>query len=205
MMPASTLAFGGIMHAGVQRHLFPGDGREAAAILLCAHTPGPRLRRVVRDVVLVPHVDCPRRTSDALSWPGLWIEKAIDAAETDGLTLILTHSHLGGLFSFSDTDDASDRQVIPTLFHAFRELHGTAIMTSDGAVRARLYTSRMCQQPVELVTVAGNDLVFWWDEPGCLLPPSDRPVAFTGEMTSELARLHAAVIGVSGTGSIVAE
>jgi len=44
MMPETTLAFSGALHAEVKRHLFPPDGLEAAAILICTRTPGSRLR-----------------------------------------------------------------------------------------------------------------------------------------------------------------
>jgi hypothetical protein len=50
--------------------------------------------------------------------------------------------------------------------------------------------------------VVGDDIQFWWSDGG---PAQRRPMAFTGAMTRELARLCAVVIGVSGTGSLVAE
>ena len=118
---------------------------------------------------------------------------------------MLIHSHPGGLFAFSRADDASDKAVIPCLFQALGKLHGTAIMTSDGAVRARLYDSNLDRRPVELVSVAGHDLLFWWDSDAMLGQKTRRPIAFTSGMTAELKRLSAALIGVSGTGSITGE
>jgi hypothetical protein len=205
MMPALSLGMSGVLHARAQDHLFPGDGLEAAAILLCARTPSLRVRLLAREVVLVPHAACSRREQDGITWPGGCIEQAIDLAEPEGLAIVLVHSHPGGLFAFSDVDDASDRRVIPGLFQAFGALHGSAIMTPDGAIRARLYTPSMDMRPVDLVTVAGHDLWYWWEDNAWLTGPTARPVAFTGGMTRELGRLSAAVIGVSGTGSIVAE
>ena len=78
-------------------------------------------------------------------------------------------------------------------------------MTPDGAIRARLYRSDMRSRPVELVTVSGHDISHWWDHDAGRKSPSTRPIAFTSMMTEELARLAAGVIGVSGTGSVVAE
>ena len=78
-------------------------------------------------------------------------------------------------------------------------------MTPDGAIRARLYRSDMRPTAIELVTVAGHDISYWWDQDAGLTGASTRPIAFTSMMTEELARLAAGVIGVSGTGSIVAE
>ena len=205
MIPETTLAFSGVAHGQVRRHLFPSDGLEAAAILVCTRTPGPRLRLLVRNVILVPYSACKRRERDAITWPGEYLEQAIDLAEPSGATIVLIHSHPGGLFAFSQADDESDCAVIPSLFQAFGALHGSAIMTIDGAVRARLYDPSIRDRPVNLVTVAGDDLSYWWDDKATPAGPGNRPVAFTGSMTAELGCLSALVIGVSGTGSIVGE
>lgn len=204
MKPAATLTLAAPLHAQVREHLFPGDGLEAAAILLCSRIPGPRLRLLVREAILVPHNACCRRMPDALTWPGEFIEQAIDRAESDGLAIILLHSHPGGLFAFSQVDDDSDLAVLPSLFHAFGDLHGSAIMVPSGAIRARLYTEGAGHWPVDLVSVAGDDIHYWWhDAPPHA--PNSRPVAFTRDMTNEIGRLTAGIIGVSGTGSVAAE
>lgn len=205
MMPETTLAFSGVLHAEVKDHLFPGDGMEAAAILICTRTPGSRLRLLVREVILVPYAACKRRERDAITWPGEYLEQAIDVAEPAGCTVVLIHSHPGGLFGFSAADDESDQKVIPSLFHAFGAVHGSAVMTTDGAVRARLYDPGMHEHPVDLVTVSGDDLRYWWVDKATDLDPVDRPIAFTNGMTAELGRLSALVIGASGTGSIIGE
>lgn len=204
MKPTSTLTLPASLYAKVRDHLFPGDGLEAAAILLCSRVPGPRLRLLAREAIFVPHDACSHRAPDAITWPGEFVEHAIDQAEMDGLAIILIHSHPGGLFDFSDADDASDAAVLPSLFHAFGELHGSAIMVPGGAIRARLYTPSMDNQLVDLVSVAGDDIQYWWSDLTSVTP-SRRPVAFTSDMTAEVGRLTAGVIGVSGTGSIVAE
>lgn len=205
MIPEVTLAFGGALHAQVKNHLFPKDGLEAAAILSCTRTPGSRRRFLVREVILVPYSACKLRERDAITWPGEYIEQAIDLAEPTDSVIILIHSHPGGWFDFSDADDESDRAVIPSLFHAFGAEHGSAIMTANGAVRARLYDSRHQIKPVDLVTVSGDDLCYWWDDRASSSGLGNRSVAFTGSMTDELGRLSASVIGVSGTGSVTAE
>lgn len=205
MIPETTLAFSGGLYAQVKQHLFPGDGLEAAAILICTRTPGPRRRFLVREIISVPYAACKRRERDAITWPGEYLEQAIDLAESKASVMFLIHSHPGGLFGFSDADDESDRKVIPSLFHAFGILHGSAIMTADGAIRARLYDPSLRGRAVDLVTVAGDDLCYWWDDKASFTGPEDRPIAFTSGMTAELGRLSASVIGVSGTGSVVGE
>jgi len=204
MMAERILAMAGVTHAMLKDHLF-SDGKEAAAILICAPSPGTRQRLVVRQVLLVPHEACPIRKPDAIVWPGAYIEDAIDIAEPEELVIILLHSHPGGWLQFSRTDNESDARVVPCLFEAFGNCHGSAIMTPEGAIRARLYASDMTPQPVDLVTIAGDDINYWWNDRIVNGVPAGRPLAFTGAMTEELSRLSAAVIGVSGTGSISAE
>lgn len=204
MTPATTLALSGLTHAALKKHLFPGDGLEAAALLVCARGAGQRNRLVARDIILVPHEKC-RRAPDAITWPGTYLEEAIDLAEQEGLVIILIHAHPGGLFAFSEVDDDSDRRVVPSLFAACGDRHGSAIMTADGAVRARLYDTDMRASPIDLVTVAGDDLLYFWSAHATLAGPARRPVAFTSDMSHELGDLTAGMIGASGTGSIVGE
>lgn len=205
MIPETTLAFSGVLHAEVKEHLFPPDGLEAAAILICTRTPGPRHRLLVREAILIPYAACHNRERDAITWPGEYLEKAIDVAEPGRCVMVLIHSHPGGLFAFSDADDESDRKVIPCLFQAFGNLHGSAVMTAEGAVLARVYDAGLQVRAVDLVTVSGDDLSYWWGDKATPTGPVDRPIAFTSGMADELGRLSALVIGASGTGSIVGE
>jgi hypothetical protein len=202
VIPALSLTVPGRLHAPLRSHLLPGDGREAAAVLLCARAPGGRVRLLARDIIAVPHGACASRRKDAITWPGEYLEKAIDAAEPEGLAIVPIHSHPGGLFGFSPRDDVSDAVVMRALFQAHGTQHGSAIMTPDGAMRARVYAPDLSFLDVPLVSVVGDDIQFWWSDGG---PAQRRPMAFTGAMTRELARLCAVVIGVSGTGSLVAE
>lgn len=205
MIASVTLTLPAALHKQVQRHLFPGDGLEAAAILVCTRAPGARVRLLAKSAILVPHGECSLRQEDALVWPGKYLEEAIDLAETEQLAIFLVHSHPGGLFAFSRTDDNSDASVIPSLFHALGDLHGTAIMIPSGAMRARTYNVDMACRTVDLVTVPGNDIQYWWAQDNGQQGPDIRPVAFTSAMTAELSGLCAVVIGVSGTGSVAAE
>jgi hypothetical protein len=205
MSSPDTLAFAGIQHERLRAHLFPGDGLEAAAILLCSRSAPPRIRLLVRDIILVPHEACITRRADSLTWPGHYIEQALDRAETEDLTVVPIHSHPGGYFTFSDSDDKSDQEVIASVLQNHGQFHGSAIMVPDGAIRARWYAHDMTAQPIELVTVAGHDLLYWWESEATARPLRRRPVAFTGDMRCELGGLTAGFIGVSGTGSVSAE
>jgi hypothetical protein len=200
MSPASTLALTDEHHQQLLRHLFPGDGLEAAAILLCSRSVGPRLRLMVRDLLLVPHENCIREV-DFLRWPGKAIEEAIDMAREYDLSLLLLHSHPGGYFEFSVQDDRSDQLTIPCIFQALGRLHGSAIMLPQGEMLARVYRDDMKPQKLELVALAAENMRLWWADQTF----HKRPMAFGAESRRELHRLTAAVIGASGTGSICME
>jgi proteasome lid subunit RPN8/RPN11 len=190
------------IHAALREHLFPGDGLETAAILVCTRFEGEHLKLLTKHLILVPYDECTERDANYITWPGSYLEQGIDLAEDESLSIILVHSHPGGYFAFSEVDDQSDAKTIPSLYQGVEALHGSAIMVPGGAVRGRLYDQHMNCTPIALVTVPGDDINYWWESSPLTRKP---PVAFTSGMTANLSRLSAAVIGVSGTGSIVAE
>lgn len=196
----TTLVVTENIHQRLQAHLFPGDGLEAAALILCTIVEGRRFKLLARDIVIVPHMACAREC-DALTWPGAYVERAIDRAEQDRLAVIAVHSHPGGLLGFSALDDASDQSLMPALFHGTDRLCGSAIMTPDGSMRARLYADGVRVSPIDLVLIAGHDIVCMFDDDA----RGKSTIAFTSAMTETLARLSVCIVGVSGTGSIVAE
>lgn len=197
------LNISGVQHARLQAHLLAKDGREAAAILLCAFGHGSEAHLIVRDLLLVPYDDCRVREADFIAWPGSVLSAAQEQAEDEGLTLVLAHSHPGGLFAFSTTDDRSDEEVMAYLFNGWSgappAVVGSAIMVPGGAMRCRAYAAEgMCADLS--VRIAGDDIRHY--RPGADI---DFPMAFGDAMKKELALRAACVIGVSGTGSIVAE
>ncbi|RJG00974.1 ThiF family adenylyltransferase [Noviherbaspirillum sedimenti] len=210
MIRHASLAFSAPQHAAVKAHLFPGDGKEAAAILLCSRVVGTRIKLLVQEYLLVSHEDCERH-QDFLSWPGDYVEQALGLADQDDLSIILLHSHPGGLFAFSQADRESDAQVMPAIFagrakrHKDTIWHGSAIMLEDGAMRAQLYDEHYRAMAVDMVGVYGDDLRFFWVPDRFVPTTTSRPMAFSDAMSDELGRLSVCVVGTSGTGSIVAE
>lgn len=203
--PRTLLTMTGGQHRQLHSHLFPGDGLEAAAVLLCRDAGLSVRKLMVVDLTLVPHDQC-RRSPYRLVWPGQFIADAINVAEDDGLSIILLHSHPGGFRQFSDIDNESDAEVVTSIFAGWggvspRAGHGSAIMMPDGEVIGRTYDDRHQCRAIDTVAVVGDEMRFWRN--GC--ESSEAPMAFGADMTCELGKLHACIIGVSGTGSIVAE
>ena len=67
----------------LRHHLFPGDGLEAAALLLCAQAGERRKKLLGREIIAVPYNRC-ARTRDSITWPGEYVEAAIDRAALRG-------------------------------------------------------------------------------------------------------------------------
>ncbi|MEO1700631.1 MAG: ThiF family adenylyltransferase [Pseudomonadota bacterium] len=183
-------------------HLFSGDGLEAAAALVCGVAGRARDQLLVRKPILVPHEACKVRTAKRLTWPGSFLEQAIEEAELINGAVILMHSHPGGYDQFSRIDDESDRIVIPVLQHGGRNAaapHGSAIMLPNGCVSARMYDERLQVRQVQNITSVGHRIR------NLASNAAPSPLAYSSEMTVDLAKKTAVVVGVSGTGSITAE
>lgn len=202
----STLVMASADHEVVMRHLFPGDGKEAAAILVCTRHRGERLKLLVKEVVRVPYEVCQREVH-RLTWPSAFFDDLLDRCQTERLSLVLIHSHPSGYPDFSDIDDISDQHIMPYLYpyghsdHVNDLWHGTAIMLPSGAIKARLYNEQAQHVPISLVAIYGDDLRLCWHD----MPDRPAAMAFTDDMRDEIGRLSVAIIGVSGTGSVVAE
>ena len=189
-------------HSILKQHLFPGDGLEAAAILICGRTGASRDRLCVSSIIKVPYDACPKRTPVSLVWPGEYLDKAIDAADEIDGSIILIHSHPGGFFDFSDIDNHSDAQTVLALRHGSANediKHGSAIMIPSGAMKVRLYSKAGESSQIADVMTIGDDLRF------IAGPFESAPLPFSSEMTKALAERTACVVGASGTGSIVIE
>ncbi|RNC97003.1 MAG: ThiF family adenylyltransferase [Oricola sp.] len=197
----TRLAISGIHHAALVAHLFPGDGLEAAAVALCGNLAGSAPKLCVKDLILIPHEKCDRAV-DAVSWPTDLLDEALRRAKADGLSVLLIHSHPRGFWEFSEKDDESDADVVPDIFDELegKDVHvGTSIMIADGAMKVRIYDQKMQPTVLDRVLVAGDDIRVIRSE------RRTAPMAFGKDMTAQLEDLHACIVGVSGTGSVVAE
>ena len=197
-------------HKVLRAHLFPGDGNEAVALLLCGRRNGKdRHAFTVRDVVTVPHHLCTRHP-DQITWPTEVVDNLLQRAYAKGLAIVKVHSHTEMYQRFSSMDDESDR----TLFASITSLlddklpHASMIMLPSGELYGRvLGDAGHVLAPLDLIMSVGDDLLLW---PYCRNSPPDsfmaRHAQAFGNGTAEIVRnLSIAVVGCSGTGSIVTE
>lgn len=213
------LRLSGRQHAQLERHLLPGDGREAIALALCGRSEGSGCELVcVHHLEPIPYEECSCREPDRLTWRTDRILTLRERATKDGLALLKIHSHPGGWAAFSRWDDASDRDLFPSVY-AWSDTdrpHISAIMLPGGRILARVVAPDNSFTPVHSVGVIGARLFHWPTE--SQRPPTEDPApadngdyhsrtaqAFGEGTTRVLSRLSIGVIGCSGTGSWVVE
>ena len=221
-----SLRLSGRQHAALYSHLFPGDGKEAVALVLCGRRLGEpddgpwggRHVLTAHEVVPVPHSVCHERTPTLVSWPTEPVLPAIERAARRGLSVVKIHSHPTGYRAFSETDDASDADLFPSVM-GWTDVpgpHASAVMLPGGEVFARAAYDDghggVRFTPIQSVLVVGDDLRVFHHDVVCdgalgLVPGfSERTAqAFGAGTTVALRRLSVAVVGASGTGSPVVE
>ena len=198
-------------HETVFEYLFPGDGLEAAAVLLCNQGSGKhRQRLIVSDVLCLPHKRSQRKDR-FVSWPFadyLTTEKISDI-DKRGQSVFTIHSHPNGYERFSEIDDQNDRELFTSVCNWFDDgrLNGSAIMLPDGTIRARIVDVNGKFFELESVSAVGNNIRFWKPEKQEGKTAYQKKLSQTfGRKTLDLLRaLRVGVVGCSGTGSIVIE
>ena len=120
------------------------------------------------------------------------------------------HSHPTGYAEFSHVDDKSDAALLP-MVRGWSEAdvpHGSAVMLPDGEMFGRVMKTDNTFEPLASISVAGDDLHFWYPNAGRSDVPgftASHAQAFEEGTIERLERLSIAVIGASGTGSPVIE
>lgn len=210
-MPAPVaLALSGDQHMHLQSFLFPGDGLEAVALLLCGRRDGDRRHRLtVREIHDVPYEYCEVRTASRVTWSPDYVDDILERAAAERLSVIKVHSHPNGYGAFSSVDEKSDRQLLP-MIRGWVEgdlLHGSAVMLPGGQMFGRVLRGEEFE-PIDCISVAGNDLHFWYANAGSVEMPSfvaSHAQAFDEGTIERLQRLSIGVVGASGTGSPTVE
>ena len=198
-------------HEALLRHLYPGDGLEAVAFVLCGRRTGQvRHRLFGHDLVLIPHAACTRRP-DRVTWPTDPIHELLNRANEKGMALVKVHSHPGGLRAFSATDDETDRELFESVYPWVDDgqPHASAILLPNGDLLAREVMPDGTTRPLAKVSFVGRNirLVGPETEAGRSHPQfTERIAQAFGRITLEqLTGMRIGVVGCSGTGSIVVE
>ena len=199
-------------HDLLRTHLFPGDGNEAVALLLCGRRNGSgRHAFCVQKILPVPHSACSVGTPDRITWPTTFVDDLLSEAFASAQAIVKIHSHPGYYRKFSSADDQSDRALYDSVSSLLGDAlpHASVVMLPDGQMFGRVVAAGEIVQPLSSITVTGSDLKLY----GAGADASTSTDAFAlrhaqafGKGTTALLRsLSIAVVGCSGTGSVVIE
>lgn len=206
-----TLNMNSYQHAILHSLLYPGDGREAVSILLCARRVGKyRHRLVVREICPILTHWYSNQSAQSVTWSTDALENILDIANEQGLSIVKVHSHPNGYPRFSNTDDIADQKLLPAIRDWLKVdwPHGSAVMLPDGQLFGRVLETNGVFQPINTITVVGDQLKIWF---------AGAPRALVGDFTAShaqafgqgtidvLRELTVAIVGCSGTGSPVVE
>ena len=102
-------------HAALRAHLFPGDEKEAVALLLCGRRAGTEKHILtLRKLVPIPYGACDRR-ADRVTWPTDAVDALLGEAYGKGLAIVKVHSHPMDYRRFSDsTTDPTEKSSHPS-------------------------------------------------------------------------------------------
>ena len=211
-MKATALVMTERHHASLRSYLFPGDGLEAAAILVCNRGTGRRSQRLlVAEQLHLPH-DRSSRQQRRVTWPfsDHLPPERITEIDGAGQSIVTVHSHPNGQAVFSAADDENDRMLFPSVCNWFDDgrVNGSAIMLADGRIVGRTVDDQGRFAAMETVAVIGDDIRLWKSRRSAQESSAfDNKLAQTfGSGTLALLRaMRVGVVGCSGTGSIVVE
>ena len=194
----------------LRNHLFPGDNKEAVAIALCGRRASSnRHRLLVREIILIPYHQC-SRTSLQVNWSTNLLPKLLETATNQNLSILKIHSHPNDVNNFSITDDLSDQNLFASVYGwtGGECRHASAILFQNGTMIGRIIHPNGKFQPVNAFNIIGDDIIIQDIEYSLRSVKSfGKRVAQTfGEGTyNKLRKMKIAVVGCSGTGSIVVE
>ena len=205
-----ALRMTGAQHAELRSHLFPGDGHEAVALLLCGRRRGEeRHILTVCKIVPIPHGVCDRRP-DRITWPTDFVDHLLQEAHGRGCAIVKVHSHGCEFRRFSSTDDASDKALFASISSLLEDglPHASLVMLPNGELFGRVLgeDGKLLGTLASIMSV-GDDIQVWTEHRS---PSQDgftlrHAQAFGRGTTEILRRLSVAIVGSSGTGSIVTE
>ena len=202
----TALRIAGVHHRQLMTHLFPDDGLEAVAFAVCGPHTGPEGNILsVQRIEPVPYGLC-HREATKVTWPTSVLEPLLAAAKRKHLALVKLHSHPTGYTEFSTADNTSDVETFTAIFSWLDNPrpHASAILLPDGTMIGRALTEA---GPEGLtIMIVGDDIITTTIGGTQGAAVFERQDQLFGTATTRLLRgLRIAVVGCSGTGSIVIE
>jgi ThiF family/Prokaryotic homologs of the JAB domain len=211
-----TLTLLGHHERQLRELLLTEDGRENVAYVLCRiarvsadpWTGEPETRFISREIVRVDDADVYERSPSHVTWQPNTLHRLLPRCNSEGLVIVLAHSHPTGFPDPSPQDDRNE----PELFEYGWVRDGddvpfSSIVLSENTIRGRTwYGWSRTSFPLDVVRVIGDRFQFHGRE------SADRSnsafarqvLAFGRALDERLRSLRVTVVGVGGTGSATA-
>lgn len=186
-----------------------GKPTEECAVLFAQQVQGRNgARLLVRDVHLPAAEEYIRKGTIEAELRPEFVARVTQRARKEKLSLVIVHSHLGSAApEFSAVDDAGEMRLSAFLAHRVPGQMHAALVVSSGGVCARVLGST---EHVRVVSLGHSREVLYDADPN---PGADgydetfdRQVrAFGAAGQALLGRLRVAIVGLGGTGSLIAQ
>jgi molybdopterin/thiamine biosynthesis adenylyltransferase/proteasome lid subunit RPN8/RPN11 len=185
-----------------------GAETERCAVLFAARHEGGAngTQLLVREVALARDEDYAASRIDHAELKPEFVARVAKRARLEGLSLVFVHSHPGARPpEFSAVDRAGEAELAAFLLRRGQTSAHAALVISLGGLRARVLGG---SEPIRVTSI--GDRVVVEDEPGLAEPDVDaqfdRQVrAFGSVGQGQVQRLRVGIVGLGGTGSIIAQ
>ena len=196
-------------------HLYPGDEREHAAVVLAAlvQRPSQTPRLLVREVLLAQDgVDYGVSPQGHGRLSATFINRAIVRARNEKLVYLHVHNHGSDRsVEFSDVDYASHERGYPALLDIAKGMPVGALVFGLRSLQIDLWWSKTERGRLKYCTVVSSRIQRLYSSPSrapkaAYRPSVDRQVRFLGEAgQAHLAGARVAVVGLGGVGSMAVQ
>lgn len=182
-------------------------GMEACAVLLAQQVrrDDGLVRLLVKEIVTPEDSDYQERSVVDVQLSPAFVSQAASRAAARGLSLVFAHSHPGATPPmFSPTDDQGEAALANYLAARIPDRVAAAIVVSEGGWNCReLGTGHAAR----LISLGEQRVVLAAPYTGGRIPERfDRQVrAFGADGQLQIAELRVAIVGLGGTGSLVAQ
>ena len=196
----------------LNRHLFPGDGDEHGAVLLCGVARCPEgMRLLVRDVLLAQDGrDYVPGKRGYRHLTGEFVTHQARRAKDEGLAYLALHNH-GGTTSvgFSGPDFESHEQAYPTIL-GLTQLPVGGLVLASRAAAGDLYTASGGRLSLSRAVVVGSRRDVLGPKPDRSDPAIDaryqrQALVYGATGQRILADAKVAIIGVGGIGMLLVQ
>ena len=188
------------------------DGSEASAYLLLGSARigadpwdgNPRRRLVTHRVVPVPDEDRISASGMHVTWSTRSFVRLLKAAEAEGMTPSIVHTHPGAGAFFSEQDDANEVDLLTIVKNRSGDgdEFASLVLGGDGSACARLWTTPGRVDPCRRVQVAGRRISFHGSAEVTDDEHLDRQARLFGPSFNPVMRgMRVGVVGCGGTGS----